>query len=89
MSSASVALDSVAVSVSSVASKVEASVLSSLTSVERFISIYRELLELLLLQPDAMPAVATNVTALAISATGVLPVLEILSTSNADTTPVT
>ena len=128
MLSALVALDSVAVSVSvsGVASKMEASVLSSLKSVERFscfrfccsvsrlcscngssfdlsqtslllllqhsllcISIYREFLELLLLQPVAVPAVATNVTALAISATGVLPVLDILPTSNADTTPVT
>ena len=43
------------------------------------VSIYRKLLELLLLQ---------LVTAPAISATGVLPVLDILPTANADNTPV-
>jgi hypothetical protein len=52
------------------------------------ISIYRKLPELLLLQLVVVPAVTTNVTAPAISATGVLPVLAISPTANADNTPV-
>ena len=69
-------------------SVVQTSLLLLLQHLLQCISIYRKLLELPLLQPVAVTAVTTNVTAPAISETGVLPVFDLLPTANADTTPV-